>query len=54
MIIKIIVMYPIQHHKYRDGIDNLLILSIGGIPMQMPTVPFILHHVPFQSILPSI
>ncbi|KAJ9698017.1 hypothetical protein PVL29_007227 [Vitis rotundifolia] len=49
MIIKIIVMCPIQHYKYRDGIDNLLVLLIGGIPMQMPTIPFILYHVPFQS-----
>ncbi|XP_011084027.1 ATPase 8, plasma membrane-type-like isoform X2 [Sesamum indicum] len=38
MIIEIIVMYPIQHRKYRDGIDNLLVLLIGGIPIAMPTV----------------
>ncbi|KAI5412113.1 hypothetical protein KIW84_056973 [Lathyrus oleraceus] len=31
-------MYPIQHRKYRDGIDNLLVLLIGGIPIAMPTV----------------
>ncbi|CBI20766.3 unnamed protein product, partial [Vitis vinifera] len=37
MIIEIIVMYPIQHRKYRDGIDNLLVLLIGGIPIAMPT-----------------
>ncbi|KAK1290634.1 Plasma membrane ATPase 4 [Acorus calamus] len=36
--IEIIVMYPIQHRKYRDGIDNLLVLLIGGIPIAMPTV----------------
>ncbi|RLN40954.1 plasma membrane ATPase-like [Panicum miliaceum] len=34
----IIVMYPIQHRRYRDGIDNLLVLLIGGIPIAMPTV----------------
>lgn len=38
MLIEIIVMYPIQHRKYRDGIDNLLVLLIGGIPIAMPTV----------------
>ncbi|KAI4316224.1 hypothetical protein L6164_024223 [Bauhinia variegata] len=36
--VEIIVMYPIQHRKYRDGIDNLLVLLIGGIPIAMPTV----------------
>ncbi len=38
MIIEIIVMYPIQHRSYRPGIDNLLVLLIGGIPIAMPTV----------------
>ncbi|CAL9222683.1 unnamed protein product [Arabidopsis halleri] len=38
MLIEIIIMYPIQHRKYRDGIDNLLVLLIGGIPIAMPTV----------------
>nr|AAB41898.1 H+-transporting ATPase [Mesembryanthemum crystallinum] len=38
MLIEIIVMYPIQRRKYRDGIDNLLVLLIGGIPIAMPTV----------------
>jgi len=38
IIIEIIVMYPIQHRKYRDGINNLLVLLIGGIPIAMPTV----------------
>nr|BAD16685.1 plasma membrane H+-ATPase [Daucus carota] len=38
MIVEIIVMYPIQHRKYRNGIDNLLVLLIGGIPIAMPTV----------------
>ncbi|XP_047152634.1 plasma membrane ATPase 4-like [Vigna umbellata] len=36
--IELIVMYPIQRRKYRDGIDNLLVLLIGGIPIAMPTV----------------
>ncbi|GAB2269924.1 Plasma membrane ATPase 3 [Dionaea muscipula] len=38
MIIEIVVMYPIQHRAYRPGIDNLLVLLIGGIPIAMPTV----------------
>ncbi|KAL0377506.1 UNVERIFIED_CONTAM: Plasma membrane ATPase 1 [Sesamum radiatum] len=38
MVIEIIVMYPIQHRDYRPGIDNLLVLLIGGIPIAMPTV----------------
>ncbi|KAG2408045.1 ATPase 8 [Vigna angularis] len=38
MLIEIIVMYPIQQRSYREGIDNLLVLLIGGIPIAMPTV----------------
>lgn len=38
MLIEVVVMYPIQHRPYRDGIDNLLVLLIGGIPIAMPTV----------------
>ncbi|KAL9263238.1 Plasma membrane ATPase 1-like protein [Drosera capensis] len=38
MLIEIVIMYPIQHRAYRPGIDNLLVLLIGGIPIAMPTV----------------
>ncbi|GAA0174080.1 primary active transporter [Lithospermum erythrorhizon] len=38
IVIEIVVMYPIQKRRYRDGIDNLLVLLIGGIPIAMPTV----------------
>ncbi|KAL8118254.1 hypothetical protein AgCh_015968 [Apium graveolens] len=38
MVVEIIVQYPIQDRKYRPGIDNLLVLLIGGIPIAMPTV----------------
>jgi H+-transporting ATPase len=38
MLVEILVMFPIQHRKYRTGIDNLLVLLIGGIPIAMPTV----------------
>lgn len=38
MIFEIIVIYGIHKKKYRNGIDNLLVLLIGGIPIAMPTV----------------
>ena len=38
MILEIIVMFAIQQRAYRKGIDNLLVLLIGGIPIAMPTV----------------
>ncbi|CAN1287219.1 ATPase 10, plasma membrane-type [Linum perenne] len=38
MVLEIIVMFPIQHRLYREGINNLLVLLIGGIPIAMPTV----------------
>ncbi|XP_074273721.1 plasma membrane ATPase-like isoform X2 [Silene latifolia] len=38
MLVEILVMYPIQHRAYRSGINNLLVLLIGGIPIAMPTV----------------
>ncbi|KAJ7950801.1 Plasma membrane ATPase [Quillaja saponaria] len=38
MVIEIIVIYGIQHRAYRVGIDILLVLLIGGIPIAMPTV----------------
>ncbi|KAI5406563.1 hypothetical protein KIW84_053049 [Lathyrus oleraceus] len=41
MLAEIVVMYPIQRRKYRNRIDNLLVLLIGGIPIAMPTVLFV-------------
>ncbi|XP_045788161.1 plasma membrane ATPase 1 [Trifolium pratense] len=38
MIIEIIVIYGVHGYGYRNGIDNLLVLLIGGIPIAMPTV----------------
>ncbi|XP_047329761.1 ATPase 10, plasma membrane-type-like [Impatiens glandulifera] len=38
IILEIIVMFPIQRRSYRSGINNLLVLLIGGIPIAMPTV----------------
>ncbi|CAN1318472.1 ATPase 8, plasma membrane-type [Linum perenne] len=38
VVIEIVIMYAFQHRGYREGIDNLLVLLIGGIPIAMPTV----------------
>ena len=38
MVTEIIVIYVHQGREYRVGIDNLLVLIIGGIPIAMPTV----------------
>nr|AAD46188.1 plasma membrane proton ATPase [Nicotiana plumbaginifolia] len=38
MIFEIIIMYAVQRRSYRTGINNLLVLLIGGIPIAMPTV----------------
>ncbi|KAA8547268.1 hypothetical protein F0562_003868 [Nyssa sinensis] len=38
MVIEIIVIFGLQRRHYREGIDNLLVLLIGGIPIAMPTV----------------
>nr|AMY26503.1 H(+)-ATPase 7 [Pyrus betulifolia] len=38
MAIEIIVIYGIHGREYRTGIDSLLVLLIGGIPIAMPTV----------------
>nr|POE77079.1 atpase 7, plasma membrane-type [Quercus suber] len=38
MVIEIVVIYGHQNRKYRVGIDNLLVLLIGGIPIAMPAV----------------
>ncbi|ORX62428.1 plasma-membrane proton-e [Hesseltinella vesiculosa] len=38
LIIEIVVMYAGFKYPYRRGIDNVLVLLIGGIPIAMPTV----------------
>ncbi|KAI3701561.1 hypothetical protein L6452_26740 [Arctium lappa] len=38
IVIEAVVMFVFQQRAYRDGIDNLLVLLIGGIPIAMPTV----------------
>uniref|UniRef100_A0A0D3EZ30 Cation-transporting P-type ATPase C-terminal domain-containing protein n=1 Tax=Oryza barthii TaxID=65489 RepID=A0A0D3EZ30_9ORYZ len=38
VIVEVIIMFPIQHRSYGDGINNVLVLLRGGIPIAMPTV----------------
>ncbi|KAJ2957487.1 hypothetical protein NQZ79_g6789 [Umbelopsis isabellina] len=38
LVLEILVQYAAFHYDYRTGIDNLLVLLIGGIPIAMPTV----------------
>ncbi|KAK0559346.1 hypothetical protein OC844_004479 [Tilletia horrida] len=33
-----IVQWAVFRYSYRDGIDNLLVLLVGGVPVAMPTV----------------
>ena len=38
VIAEIVVLYPAFGYSYRRGLDNILVLLIGGIPIAMPTV----------------
>jgi len=38
VVLEILVLYAAYHYSYRDGLDNILVLLIGGIPIAMPTV----------------
>lgn len=38
IIAEILVMYIAFHYRYHRGINNILVLLIGGIPIAMPTV----------------
>ncbi|TDL22773.1 plasma-membrane proton-e [Rickenella mellea] len=38
VILEIVVLYPAFHYTYRRGLNNILVLLIGGIPIAMPTV----------------
>ncbi|KAG6533230.1 hypothetical protein ZIOFF_007096 [Zingiber officinale] len=38
MVVESIFMYPIQHKRYRDEINNLLVLLIGAIPIFISTL----------------
>ncbi|KAG8900418.1 plasma membrane H+-ATPase [Tulasnella sp. 403] len=38
VLLEIVILYPAFHYSYRRGLDNILVLLIGGIPIAMPTV----------------
>ncbi|KAJ6560254.1 ATPase [Mycena capillaripes] len=38
VLAEILVLYPAFHYSYRRGLNNILVLLIGGIPIAMPTV----------------
>jgi H+-transporting ATPase len=38
VVVEILVLYAGYRYSYRDGLDNILVLLIGGIPIAMPTV----------------
>lgn len=38
VVLEIVILYPKFKYSYRDGLDNILVLLIGGIPIAMPTV----------------
>ena len=38
VVLEIVVLYPRFHYDYRRGLDCILVLLIGGIPIAMPTV----------------
>ncbi|KAK0203606.1 hypothetical protein DFS33DRAFT_1332708 [Desarmillaria ectypa] len=38
VLLEIVILYPRFHYTYRRGLDNILVLLIGGIPIAMPTV----------------
>jgi H+-transporting ATPase len=38
VVLEIVVLYPRFHYDFRRGLDCILVLLIGGIPIAMPTV----------------
>jgi H+-transporting ATPase len=38
VLLEILVLYPKFHFEYQRGLNNILVLLIGGIPIAMPTV----------------
>jgi H+-transporting ATPase len=56
VILEVIIMFPVQHRSYQNGINNVLVLLIGGIPIAMPTVLSVTlaigsHHLSQQVLL---
>ncbi|WWC62912.1 plasma-membrane proton-efflux P-type ATPase [Kwoniella dejecticola CBS 10117] len=38
VVLEIVILYPRFHYTYRRGLNSILVLLIGGIPIAMPTV----------------
>ncbi|CAF0749084.1 unnamed protein product [Adineta steineri] len=38
VIAEALIMYTVYHYKYRRGINNILVLLFGGIPISMATI----------------
>lgn len=38
VLLEILILYADFHYTYRRGLNNILVLLIGGIPIAMPTV----------------
>ncbi|WWC88357.1 plasma-membrane proton-efflux P-type ATPase [Kwoniella dendrophila CBS 6074] len=38
VLLEIVILYPKFHYSYRRGLNSILVLLIGGIPIAMPTV----------------
>jgi H+-transporting ATPase len=38
VVLEIVILYPAFHYTYRRGLNDILVLLIGGIPIAMPTV----------------
>ncbi|EJU02272.1 plasma-membrane proton-e [Dacryopinax primogenitus] len=38
VVLEIVILYPKYHYSYRRGLNDILVLLIGGIPIAMPTV----------------
>lgn len=38
VVLEIVILYPAFKYDYRRGLDDILVLLIGGIPIAMPTV----------------
>jgi H+-transporting ATPase len=38
VLVEILVLYAVFRYSYRRGLDNILVLLIGGIPIALPTV----------------
>ena len=46
-------MYAAQGYLYRTGIDNILTILIGGVPIAMPTVLSVTLAIGAAQVLPS-